>query len=164
MTRFCGGALYLAVLLALCGPVLAEDAPAPAAPKFGLADVHASPKTTFAFMRGGNLVGDSFVVRQATIVDLIANAYHIDRDNVLGGPPWLDTDRFDISARAPRTTSKDDVQLMLRALLVERFALAAHSGTKPLPAFGLTVGKSGPKMKESDGTGDPGCKHRIPKD
>jgi uncharacterized protein (TIGR03435 family) len=84
------------------------------------------------------------------MVDLIALAYGVENDNVLGGPSWLDTDRYDILARAPRDTSPEDAKLMLRALLTDRFKVVLHAGTKPLPSYVLRVSKDGLKMKEAD--------------
>jgi uncharacterized protein (TIGR03435 family) len=63
---------------------------------------------------------------------------------------------------APRDTSRDDLKLMLRSLLVDRFKLVVHSEDKPQPALphdrprGASGMKSG--MKPSDGSGTPGCK------
>jgi uncharacterized protein (TIGR03435 family) len=108
-------------------------------------------------MRGGSLVGGRYIVRQATMVSLISLAYGVENDHVLGGPPRLDTAHFDIVATAPRTTSPDDVKLMLRSLLADRFKLVVHPGTKDLPAFLLTVDKGGPKLKPADDSVPSGC-------
>jgi uncharacterized protein (TIGR03435 family) len=100
------------------------------------------------------------------MVDLITFAWNIDNDRVLRGPSWLDFDRFDIVARGPAGTY-DDARLMLRALLADRFALTVRAETKPMPAFALTVGKGGPKMKPAakvdDGSpGSTGCQYVPP--
>ena len=142
-------ALALTMLL-VPGVALAEDSKSAASPAFELADVHVSPHSNNPFMRGGTLRGEQYIVRQATMVDLIAAAYGIENDNVLGGPSWLDTDRYDIAAKAPRGTSPDDTKLMLRALLADRFRLVLHPGTKPLPSYVLRVSKEGLKIKEAD--------------
>ena len=158
----------VACLALLSIPMLAQaPAPQPAAapasatpaapPTFDIADVHVSPHSNTPFVRGGDLNGDRFIMRQASMVDLIAKAYGVENANVLRGPAWLDVDRFDIAAKAPRTTSPDDVKLMLRALLADRFKLVVHNDTKTLPAFVLTVGKGGSKLKESDGSGSSTC-------
>ena len=68
---------------------------------FEAADVHVSAKTRTPSMAAGGLRGTRYLVRQATMVDLISLAYDIDNDKILSGPSWLDTDRFDLSARAP---------------------------------------------------------------
>lgn len=123
-------------------------------PAFSLADVHLSEHSNTPTTRGGQLHGDRYTIRQATMTNLIARAYGLEDTYVLGGPAWLDLDRFDIVAQAPRTTSPDDIKLMLRALLADRFKLVTHSDTKPLPAFVLTVPKGAPKLKQADTSSD----------
>ena len=148
----------MAFLAILSGPTFAQEpgnqfaatpttGAKPAAPAFDIAEIHTSPHANNPFMHGGDLHGDRYYVRQASMVDLIANAYGVENANVLRGPAWLDTDRFDITAKAPRTTESDTVKVMLRTLLADRFSLVVHPDTKPLPAFVLTVGKGGPKLK-----------------
>jgi uncharacterized protein (TIGR03435 family) len=134
-----------------------------ALPAFEIADVHASPHVLTPNMQGGVLRAGRYEIRQATMVDLIRTAYGVDADKVLGGPSWLDTDRFEVIAKAPPNATLDTTKLMLRALLVERFKLALHNDSHALPGFALTVGKGGPpKLKESDGSGDTGCKFIPP--
>jgi uncharacterized protein (TIGR03435 family) len=119
-------------------------------PTFDIADVHTSAHTTTPFFTGGLLRGDRYMLHNATIVDMVSLAYGMDRDNVLSGPAWLDLDRFDVSAHAPRTTSPDDIKLMLQALLAERFHLVLHKDTHPLPSYVLRVDKGGLAMKQAD--------------
>jgi len=139
-----------------------QAAPSGPSPTFTLADVHVSEHSNTYTTRGGMLHGDRYTLRQATMTNLIARAYGVENAHVLGGPAWLDLDRFDIVAQAPRTTSPDDTKLMVRALLAERFKLVAHTDTKSLPAFVLTVGKGAPKLKQSDASGEPGAEPGSP--
>jgi uncharacterized protein (TIGR03435 family) len=108
-------------------------------------------------MRGGALRGGRFEVRTATMVDLISFAYDTESDKVLAGPNWLDWDRFDVAAKAPPATKREDLTLMLQKLLAERFQLVVHKDTKPMPAYALTVGKGKPKINKASGSGEPGC-------
>jgi uncharacterized protein (TIGR03435 family) len=127
-------------------------------PTFDIADVHTSAHSTFPFMDGGTLRGDRYVVRNATMVDLIAAAYDVDGDKVLSGPSWLDTDRYDVIAKAAPKTPPETVRLMLQTLLADRFELVLHTDSKPMPVFVLSVGKAGkPKLKEADPAGATGC-------
>ena len=64
------------------------------APAFEAADVHVSPKVRMPSMAAGGLRGTRYLVRQATMVDLISLAYDIDNDKILGGPSWLDIESF----------------------------------------------------------------------
>jgi uncharacterized protein (TIGR03435 family) len=125
-------------------------------PTFDIADVHVSTSRAPA-MSGGALRNGVYEVRHATMVELITAAYGIDADKVLGGPSWLEFDRFDVTAKAPLTTSPDNLKLMLQALLADRFKLVVHMDSKPAPAFVLSLGTGKPKLKESDGLGRSGC-------
>jgi uncharacterized protein (TIGR03435 family) len=68
----------------------------------------------------------------------------------LEGPPSIDSDRFDIDAKIPPGTTKEQFNLMLQNLLVERFGLAVHRETRELPIYELVVAKGGLKMKEAE--------------
>jgi uncharacterized protein (TIGR03435 family) len=85
---------------------------------------------------------------------LIASAYKMKEFQVTG-PDWLVTERFDIMAKMPDGASKDDAPMMLRALLEERFKLAAHSVTQEGTVLALVVAKDGPKLKESPAVTEP---------
>lgn len=128
--------------------------------QFEAADVHSSPKSVYnaPFMSGGDLHGTRLEFRRATMVDLIASAYGVDADNVLGGPSWLENDRFDILAKAPEGTTPENAKRMLQTLLEQRFHLALHSDIKPKPAFVLSLGKGKPKLKQADSSAAPGCR------
>jgi len=128
-----------------------------ARPAFDLADVHSSAKVTNPYMRGGVLRGGRYDVRTASLLELISAAYGVDSIKIQGGPSWLDTERFDIVAKAPAKTPPETVKLMLQSLLADRFQLKIRNENKEMPVFVLTAGKSKPKMKQSDGSGSRGC-------
>lgn len=94
------------LLAVLSGPVFAQS-PATSndkPPAFEAADVHVSPYRRIPFMNGNVLRGDRYVLHQATMVDMIATAYGVDASTVQGGPIWLESDRFEVIAKAPATT------------------------------------------------------------
>jgi uncharacterized protein (TIGR03435 family) len=126
-------------------------------PAFDVADVHVSAKTANPQMNGGGLRGGRYSVQRATMLDLIALAYGVEGDKVLGGPSWLETDRFDIIATAPASTTAETVRQMLQNLLTDRFKLKLHKDTKSVPSFVLSLGKGKHKLKESEGPGNTGC-------
>jgi len=130
------------------------------APKFEAADVHIASQTLNRFMRGGNLHGSRYEIRNASMVDLITEAYGVDDDKVLGGPTWLEMDRFDVIANAPPKSTPESLKLMLQSLLAERFKLVVRQESKPMPAYALTVGKH-LLIKEADGSGETGCKQSL---
>ena len=161
MTRAFASMILLAVL---SGPVFpqspnaSDETSTDKAPAFDAADVHVSPYRRMPHMNGNVLRGDRYVLHQATMVDLIATSYGVDPSTVQGGPIWLESDRFDVIAKAPATTRPETVKLMLRSLLADRFKLVLHSGSQPLPAFALTTGKGPPKLKPAETSGDSDCK------
>ena len=114
-------------------------------------------------MDGGNLNGDRYVIHQATLADLIATAYNLDSTHVQGGPSWLDWDRFEIVAKAPPTTSKADLRLMLQALLKDRFSLVTHEGSAPMPAYVMKAQTGKVKLKEAQAAeGEGNCEPQPP--
>ena len=131
-------------------------------PAFEAADVHVSPYRRIPFMNGNVLRGDRYVLHQATMVDMIATAYGVDASTVQGGPIWLESDRFEVIAKAPATTPPATVKLMLQSLLADRFKLVFHNGSQPLPAFVLTTGKGPPKLKPAEASGDGDCRFQGP--
>jgi uncharacterized protein (TIGR03435 family) len=92
-------------LLALCFAPLAFTQ------TFDAASVEISPHSTTRFARGGALRGGRYDLKNATMVDLIAKAYAVDADLVVGGPNWLELDRFDVIAKAPPETSPEDLRI-----------------------------------------------------
>src|SRR5580765_398243 len=102
-------------------------------PSFESADVHAVAVSRLGTtLTGGTLRGGRYDVRGATMIDLIHLAYSIDNDRVLGGPGWLETDYFDVLAKAPAGATADSAKLMLQALLVDRFGLVVRHDSKPI--------------------------------
>lgn len=83
--------------------------------------------------------------------------FEIDADQlVVGGPKWIDSNRFTIEARAggPPPTEAE-LKLMLQTLLADRFKLTLHRETKgDIPAYALVLAKDGPKFKQAAGTED----------
>src|SRR5580692_4807235 len=137
---------------------LSSHAQSPGAPKsFVVADVHTSPFTSNPFMHGNSIQGDRYFLTQATMAELIATAYGVDVANVRGGPTWLERDHYDIRAKVPPDTTQQDVKLMLRALLADRFHLVVKTATAPVPTYVLSAGSGKPKMTESEGSGDGSC-------
>ena len=130
-------------------------------PRFDATEVRrsASAANPQTYQSGGFLRGGRYDLRKATMMDLIRLAYGFEPDAVLGGPDWLEFDRFDIAAKAPASTSSDDIRLMLQSLLADRFRLVFHNDVRPMPVFALRVG-NGPKMKEAAGSGDAECKYQ----
>lgn len=151
----------VAAIVALGSPLAYVIATAQARPQFDVADVHGIAISTGANlnMRGGVMRAGIYQLQGATMVDLIKTAYGVDADKVLGGPSWLELDRYDVYAKGPAGTSTETANLMLQSLLGDRFKLALHRDSRAFREFALTVPKGGsPKLKKADGSGNTGCK------
>ena len=72
------------------------------------------------------------------------------RTKVIGGPSWVDSERWEIQGRTenPSSTKEFDLHLMLRQLIIERFQLQFHSETKEGQGYALGIAKNGPKFSE----------------
>jgi uncharacterized protein (TIGR03435 family) len=79
---------------------------------------------------------------------LLTYAYGV-KPYQITGPDWMSTERFDIVAKIPEGSTKDDAPKMLRTLLEDRFKLATHRTSAEHPVLALVVGKGGPKLKAS---------------
>jgi uncharacterized protein (TIGR03435 family) len=156
-------AFCFALLISSAAFCQSAETPASTPATFEIADVHPSAHaTTRVFFSGAVFRGGRYTMRNATMLDLITAAYGFDPRNVVGGPNWLETTRFDVTAKAVPSTSEETLNLMLQALLAERFKLVLHRDTKSMAVFALTLGKGKPKLKVSDGTGESGCQQKPP--
>src|SRR5688500_6172157 len=90
----------------------------------------------------------------ATLRLLVIAAYQKQPFEIVGGPPWQSSDKFDINARAEDASGTTDQILgMLKTLLADRFKLKVHTETREVPVYHLVLargdGKLGQKMKAS---------------
>jgi uncharacterized protein (TIGR03435 family) len=97
---------------------------------------------------GAHLDGLRAQYTYMTLKTLVVYAYKL-RPNQVSGPDWLANEHFDIVARLPEGTTKDDAPKMLQALLADRFKLAVHYEMQERPVLALVVAKGGPKLKDS---------------
>ena len=111
------------------------------------------------FVPGGGLRAENVRLRQ-----LIEFAYQVHPFQISGGPGWMNSQGFDVLAKAPEPAEATDLRKLtdaqrdrlgeqirqrLQALLAERFQLTIHRETKEMPVYALVVAKNGPKLKES---------------
>jgi uncharacterized protein (TIGR03435 family) len=84
---------------------------------------------------------------------LMMLAYGVQDSQIIGGPSWVATEKWDIQAKSGNDQhSVEETRIMLQHLLADRFSLQLHRSTAQLPVYALTVGKGGPKFKASRGT------------
>ena len=148
-------------LIALSYAVLAQT-PAPPL-KFEVASVKAS-QSPMEMMRAGRGMGGAGTVFSGQRVEIgtiamksmIATAFHQDIQRITA-PAWTAQSFFSIQAVMPEGATKEQFPDMLRALLEDRFHIAARRETMDQPAYALTVAKGGHKMKPAREVDKTGC-------
>lgn len=124
------------------------------APAFDVASVRQSQHTVGPDYNNQLTYGPTGVTaRNATIKRLVADAYGLQMDQV-SGPAWLDQNEYDIDTKTTGGGTKEQMGLMLRSLLAERFHLTQHSEMREMRVYELIVEKSGSKIRPVDG-GEP---------
>jgi uncharacterized protein (TIGR03435 family) len=120
------------------------------APAFESAFVRISPKDGGGYVasnEAGRVVYEKIPMKLLLMIAYRLKEYQVE------GPPWIVTEKYDIAAKAPYNTPKDQVPLMLRPLLTEKFGLKFHSEMRDLPVYELSVGKSPLKLKQAPANG-----------
>lgn len=108
---------------------------------------------------------DGFFAANVTMETLIEEAYGVQANQLLGGPDWLKTDRFDVHGsisdklQAPEPEPRPEkhasiIHSMLRAGLTESTKLVVHTETKDLPAYALIVAEGGSKLQPAQSPSD----------
>jgi uncharacterized protein (TIGR03435 family) len=95
--------------------------------------------------------GNRFATEGTTFVDVFKYAYNVHPDQVVGGPGWLRTEKFDILAdpETEKRPSSDQMKAMVQQLLVERFHLVMHHEQKILSVYALVKTTDTPKLTKS---------------
>jgi uncharacterized protein (TIGR03435 family) len=148
---FCAG-------LAICVVLASHAQTAPPRPAFDVASVKLN--TTCNSLGGpgpGSLTPGRFDMHCVTLRSLISMAYgafsggnlNSQRMEVVGGPHWLDSDRYDISAKAEGGASAPQMAPMLQSLLEDRFQVKVHVGSQEGAVYALTVLKDNSKLQRT---------------
>jgi uncharacterized protein (TIGR03435 family) len=135
----------------------AWEIPAPPPPP-KLMDPNADPSFEVATIKPNNsnassmqrltIGGRTFTVTAGSLADLISFAYGIQPKQIINGPDWIDSDRYDISAtiQPEGQPNPEQVRVMIRKLLAERFALKLHDDKRDMSAYVISIGKNGQKL------------------
>ncbi len=99
---------------------------------------------------GFDFDGSRLRVTNATPLYLMRNAYRIQGDQIIAGPAWLGSDRYDIDAKTPDgvKTTPEQFRAMVQSLLADRFHLAIRREIREMTVFALVPEKSGSRLKE----------------
>jgi uncharacterized protein (TIGR03435 family) len=130
------------LLVCLCATAAADSQAPPASnsdlPSFDVASVRQNTSGEFVGSFGYE-PGGLLVVVNNPVRTLVRSAYSLQNYQILGGPEWMNSDRYDVTARAAGNASEDQLRLMLRRLLSERFRLVTRSETREIPIYALVI-------------------------
>jgi len=145
-------------LLLFCmtnAPPGGAQSPTAASPQFEVASIKPSRLIVEADSNPesiGTSPGGRLTMSNVRLSSCINWAYGV-QDSQIEGPGWLALERYDIVAQASGPAAEDQLKLMLRSLLADRFKLAFHREQKELSAYRLVVANNGPKFRQSEAEG-----------
>ena len=162
MKGFLLAAAVFTGVLAIPRTSLDAQGPAPAAgakpAAFEVAAVKEN-KSGAGFIRFGMQPGGRFNAENVPFRELLRFAFQVQPFQIEGLPPWANSDRFDITAKAEGDVAPTPpgqagpIQFMMRTLLAERFGLVYHEETREMPISVLVLarpdGKLGSKLEKS---------------
>ena len=114
-----------------------------AAPAFEVASIKPSAPGASLQNFGEFLPGGRWIVQGAPLALILRVAYDLRADQLIGGPPWINTARFDINAKAAGDTPREQILIMLQSLLADRFKLKVHTEQRALDFYAMVLAKEG---------------------
>jgi uncharacterized protein (TIGR03435 family) len=108
----------------------------------------AAIKVSEAGRRGGGLRIDPARIKviNSSLKFCVQVAWNVKDFQVAGASGWMDSDHYDIDAVAAKPFSREELRVMLQALLQDRFGLVVHTETQEKGGYALVVAKNGPKL------------------
>src|SRR3954447_3051673 len=111
------------------------------------------PNTSGAPGSSGRTGRGSVTFTNFTLRSLISNAFDTRNNRIVNGPPWIDTERFDVTAKAADGTDDKELMPMLRTLLADRFKLVVRHEAREEPIYALVTAREdkrlGPNLRPS---------------
>jgi uncharacterized protein (TIGR03435 family) len=123
------------------------------AQQFEVASIKPTNSASNSFSSGLATSNGRLTATNVTLKRCIMGAYGLGPNQIFGGPDWLETDRFDIAAKADQPVGDRIQMTMMQALLADRFKLQLHRETRPVSTYIMEVAKNGPKLEQGDGHG-----------
>lgn len=138
-------------------PVTQGNAPTPVAFDQVMFYPNTTADTSSGFLWWG--IPDHWTFANVSSLNLIANAYGLGMHQIIGFPGWAETDRYGLAAAMdrekfeafktlPMEKQLRQQQLMMQAVLADRYQLKAHIETREMPVYELVIANRGPKLRE----------------
>jgi len=134
---------------AFCACVTVAFALRAQAPAFDVASVRPSQDTS-AKMSIRRDPGGGITFVSANLKTLVLMAYNIQGYQLTGAEGWMESERYDVIAKAPVDGKKSDTWRMLQALLAQRFQLRTRRDVREMPAYELVEARGGLKVHETE--------------
>ena len=139
--------------LTLLIPILELKAQNETLPAFEVASIKRNPGDnpgqTLSFQPGGR-----FVMVNGQVQTLITIAYPTQTRELVGAPGWVQSDRYDVTALAGAGATREQMAMMMRSLLADRFKLVARYETLERPTYALMIARSdgrlGPGIRKAE--------------
>jgi uncharacterized protein (TIGR03435 family) len=144
-------------------PALPKNMAADADPEFDACSI--KPSKPGQQGRGLTVRGREIVTINTPASFLITFVYGVSAQQVVGGPPWLDSENYDLDGKPAQEgmPNQKQMKIMIQKLLADRFQLKFHREKRELSVYAIQVGKNGPKLTKSaaDPKGLPGLGFRA---
>ncbi len=144
--------------LLISGVALGQASAKSASPAFDVASIKVNnesqregsgpPRITGVHVEPG-----AVTMRRLSLMDYIRWSFRLSAGQV-AGPGWLNTQRFDIVAKAAGPVPETQLRLMMQTLLADRFKMAFHRETKQMTVYNLVEAKGGTKCKAAAEDGE----------
>jgi uncharacterized protein (TIGR03435 family) len=140
--------LKAAILLLVVQSCLAQSVPSMAAdadPSFEVATIKPSQPDE---QRSVVVQGTRLVTADTSLVDLMMFAYSVHSLQIMDGPEWLKTEKFDVVVQPnlPGRPSSAQMRSIIQKLLADRFKLVFHHAQRELPVYRIVIAKGGSKL------------------
>ena len=158
-------ALMIAAIAPLRAVSTISQAPAQPRLEFEVASV----KKNLSGNQGGSFgarPGGQIIVTNNTLRNIIRNVWNLQDFQIVGGPEWINQDRWDVNAKAPESLIQQQPQqqqpmqqqqqllMMMRTMLADRFQLVVHNENREMPVYAIVLarpdGRFGPQLKRSE--------------
>jgi len=134
----------------------------PPQPKLAPMDANANPSFEVATIKPSKpddqrkafiVQGNRFQIINQPLVQILCFAYDVQEKQLIGLPPWAETDKYDIDAKPDGEGAPSGKQWksMIQKMVAERYKLTFHPEKKELSVYVLSVAKGGPKLTKSEG-------------
>jgi uncharacterized protein (TIGR03435 family) len=133
-------------------------------PAFEVASVRPAPPDADAKSGSWSIPNTGrFTATHVTLALLIQLAYDVDKSQIANEPDWMETNLYDVAAKAEDGVplTREELRPRLQDLLQQRFHLVAHTETRMSSGYALVVAKGGPKLTPTKGDHFPGFRINV---